>query len=71
MYLPVLPGVILLSVDDAIGQHFLRPQLQGLHRHRDPLQLLLDVDKIVDLIVGDGTVCRDLDEPVFFPVHRV
>ena len=49
-------GLILFRIDGAIGDHLLRPQLQGFHGNGKALQFFLDVDEILQLVSGDLTV---------------
>ena len=46
----VAAGVVARFVDHAGGEHFLAPELQGLHRDGDALEFLLDKDEVLDLV---------------------
>jgi len=48
------------------AKHLFYPKLQRFHRDRDTLQFFLDAHKVVDLILRDGPVGGDLDEPLIF-----
>ena len=64
-------GVIPFDVNHPMIQHFLAPELKGLHSNRNPLQLLLNMDKVLQLVIRDFAIGCNFNQAVLLLVHRV
>ena len=64
-------GVIPFDVNHPMIQHLLTPKLKGLHSNRNPLQLLLNMDKVLQLVIRDFAIGCNFNQTVLLLVHGV